>query len=70
MTFGRQKQTFLSASPSEEGSFCTQKKEMSNKTSSINKLLKTSRNIFLFLLWGIVGNCVTLRTKSYKQGIA
>ena len=26
-----------------------------------NSLLKTSRNIFLVLLWGIVGNCVILQ---------
>ena len=29
-------------------------------TSYINSLLKTSRNIFLVLLWGIVGKCVFL----------
>ena len=30
-------------------------------TSYFNNLLKTSRNIFLVLLWGIVGNCVILQ---------
>ena len=29
--------------------------------SYFNNLLKTSRNIFLVLLWGIVGNCVILQ---------
>lgn len=29
--------------------------------SPFNNLLKTSRNIFLVLLWGIVGNCVILQ---------
>ena len=29
--------------------------------SYFNSLLKTSRNIFLVLLWGIVGNCVILQ---------
>lgn len=36
-------------------------------TSYINSLLKTSRNIFLVLLWGIVGNCVILHLEQYNK---
>lgn len=36
-------------------------------TSYINSLLKTSRNIFLKILWGIVGNCVILHLEQYNK---
>ena len=36
-------------------------------TSYFNNLLKTSRNIFLVLLWGIVGNCVILHLEQYNK---
>ena len=35
--------------------------------SYFNSLLKTSRNIFLVLLWGIVGNCVILQPEQYNK---
>lgn len=57
-----QKQTFLLLCSPTKRPFCTQTMKMSNKKQRINNLLKTSKNIFQEIWWGIVGNCVTLRT--------